>query len=179
MATAPTPAVLVGPVALLHVQSMTINEGYRIERLAGSRFSQALAPTAKTIAIEAVLLGPRRLAVKKQLEALALVSRVLVAAAAPALAVTGIPVVSGLTVSLDMQITDLRFAQSVQKRDALDLTVNLRHVPRSSVTAIAGELADLHLAGGLAAVLGPPPPNPVPRQPGEPLSIPFAEGAAA
>jgi hypothetical protein len=157
--------VLIGTVPLLYVQSISLSEGYQIERIAGSSFSQAIAPTTKTIAIEAILLGPDRLLVKKQLEALALVSRVLVAATAPLLAATGIPVVCGLTVSLDMQITDLRFNQTVQKRDAIDVSLTLRQVPRSSLTAILGEIADLALAAGTAVAAGPPPPGPVPRTP--------------
>jgi hypothetical protein len=161
--------VLVGPVPLLYVQSMSLSEGYQIERIAGSRFSQAIAPTTKTIAIEAILLGPDRLRLKKELEALALISRVLVAAAAPALKVSGIPVVSGLTISLDMQITDLRFNQGVQKRDAIDVSLTLRHVPRSSLTAILGEVADLVLAAGTELAGSPPPPSPVPRTPTTPL----------
>lgn len=144
--------VLVGPVPLLHVQTMNVSEGYRIQRIAGSSFSQALAPTTKTISIEALLLGSTRLALKKALEALALTSRVLVAASAPLLGATGIPVVSGLTVSLDMQITDLRFSQSAQKRDALDVSITLQHVPRSSTTTIVGEALDLALAAGSLAV---------------------------
>ena len=48
MAEVNTP-VLIGPVPLLYVQSMSIAEGYRIERVAGSRFSQALAPTTNGI----------------------------------------------------------------------------------------------------------------------------------
>ena len=165
----PNVPVLVGVVPLTYVQSMTLTEGYRIERIMGSRFSQATQPTAKTITIEAVLLGPERLLVKKALEALALTSRALAAVAAPLLAVTGIPVVSGLTISLDMQITDLRFTQSVQKRDALDVSITLTHVPRSSLTALLGELADLALAAGTALAPSTPPANPVPRSPGGPL----------
>jgi len=103
---------------------------------------------------------------KKALEALALTSRVLVAATAPALKITGIPVVSGLTISLDMQITDLRFSQSVQKRDALDVSISLQYVPRSSLTAIIGEAADLALAVGSAFIPSGPAPNPIPRTPG-------------
>jgi hypothetical protein len=164
MADVNTP-VLIGTVPLLYVQSISLSEGYQIERIAGSSFSQAIAPTTKTIAIEAVLLGPDRLQVKKQLEALALVSRVLVAAAAPQLAASGISVVCGLTVSLDMQITDLRFNQSVQKRDAVDVSLTLRQVPRSSRTAILGEVADLELAAGSPLAAGPPLPGPVPRTP--------------
>jgi hypothetical protein len=155
--------VLIGTVPLLYVQSISLSEGYQIERIAGSSFSQAIAPTTRTIAIEAVLLGPDRLQVKKELEALALVSRVMVAAAAPALKVTGIPVVSGLTISLDMQITDLRFNQSAQKRDAIDVSMTLRYVPRSRLTTILGEAADLALAAGTSLATGPPPPGPVPR----------------
>jgi hypothetical protein len=161
--------VLIGPVALLYVQSMQISEGYRIERIAGSAFSQGLAPTTKKIAIEAVLLGPNRLAVKKELEALALVSRVLVAATAPGLAATGIAVVSGLTISLDMQITNLEFKVSVGRRDALDLNLSLEHVPRSSLTAILGEVADLALAAGTAIPSAPPLPASLPRVPSLPL----------
>lgn len=158
--------VLVGPVPLLYVQSMTMSEGYQIARIAGSKFMQALAPTTKSIAIEAMLIGPERLALKKALEALALTSRVLVAATAPALAVSGIPVVSGLTISLDMQITSLRFSQSAQKRDALDVSITLEHVPRSALSLIAGEVADLALAAGSAALTTAVAANPIPRAPG-------------
>ena len=161
--------VLIGPVQLLYVQSMTVNEGYKIERIAGSSFSQAIAPTTKTIAIEAVLPGPDRLLIKKALEVLALASRVLVAATAPLLAVAGIPVVSGLTISLDMQITDLRFAANVQKRDALDVSITLQHVPRSSASEIASEVADMALAVGTALVGPLSAPNPIPRPPGPPM----------
>jgi len=158
--------VLIGTVPLLYVQAISVTEGYRIERIAGSSFAQALAPTAKTIAVEAILLGPRRLSLKKQLEALALASRVLVAATAPLLRASGIPVVSGLTISLDMQITDLRFQQSAQKRDAIDVSITLLHVPRSSVSTVLGEVADLALAAGLPFSGGAPLPHPVRRTPG-------------
>ena len=161
--------VLVGPIALLYVQSMTINEGYRIERIMGSKFSQAIAPTTKSISIEAMLLGPNRLVQKKALEALALTSRVLVAATASLLKVTGIPVVSGLTISTDMQITDLRFTQNVQKRDALDVSMTLQYVPRSSLAAIIGEVADLALAAGTSSISSLSAPASTPRQPGVPI----------
>jgi hypothetical protein len=161
--------VLVGPVPLFYVQSMNISEGYRIERIAGSKFMQALAPTTKTITIEAVLPGSTRLLIKKALEALALTSRALVAATAPALKITGIPVISGLTISMDMQITELRFTQSVQKRDALDVSMTLQYVPRSSLISLIGEIADLALAVGTLAIPSGPAPNPVARTAGPPM----------
>ncbi|MGV9675511.1 hypothetical protein ACWDSJ_09555 [Nocardia sp. NPDC003482] len=159
--------VLIGPVPLLYVQSIGMTEGYQIQRIADSKFSQAIAPTRKAIAIEAMLLGPERLVLKKALEVLALSSRLLVAASGPA--ATGIPVVCGLTISLDMQITDLRFTQSVQKRDAIDVSVSLEHVPRGTVSAVAGEIADLALAAGTAVFAGAAAPSAVPVVPSNPL----------
>lgn len=160
------PPVLVGPVPLFAVQSMVLTDGYKIERVLGSRFSQAVAPTAKTIKIEALLTGQERLLVKKALETLALATRWTAAAAAPALAVAGIPVVAGMTVSTDMQITDLSFTHSVARREALDVSITLVHVPRSAVSQIAGEALDLALAVATAALPSQPPPNPVTRTPG-------------
>lgn len=115
--------MLVGPVPLLYVQKMTVVEGYEIERIMGSRFLQATRPTKKQISIEALLIGSNRLALKKALEALALTSRALVATSA-ALLPNGIPVVSGLTISLEMQITELHFTQSVARRDALEVSIS-------------------------------------------------------
>ncbi|MCM6771971.1 hypothetical protein NDR87_03240 [Nocardia sp. CDC159] len=161
--------VLIGPVPLLYVQSISMTEGYQIQRIGDSKFSQAVAPTRKAIAIEAMLLGPERLVTKKALEVLALNSRLLVAATATTLAATGIPVVCGLTISLDMQITDLRFTQSVHKRDAIDVSLGLEHVPRGRATAIAGEIADLALAAGSAIFGGPAAPAAVPAVPAVPL----------
>jgi hypothetical protein len=89
---------------------------------------------------------------KKALEAEALASRALIAAEAPLLKTTGIPVVSGFTISLDMQVTELRFAQSNAKRDAIDVTMTLQHVPRANVTVLIGEIADLALSAGSAAL---------------------------
>jgi hypothetical protein len=158
--------VIVGGVPLIAVQSMTLTGGYKIERILGSRFSQAIAPSAKTIKIEAILAGPSRLLIKKALESLALTTRWLAAAAAPAFSVAGIPVVAGMTISTDMQITDLVFVHSVQKREALDVSITLVHVPRSIVSVLAGETLDLALAVATAAVGTPPAPNPVTRSPG-------------
>jgi hypothetical protein len=156
--------VLVGPVPLMQVQTIAISEGYRVERIAGSAFSQAVSPSPKTISIDAVLSGRTRLIAKKGLEILAFTSRAAVAAAAPLLSVSGIPVISPFTIALDMQITDLKFTQSATKRDAVDVAITLVHVPRSAAMEIASEIADLALAGATAAIPTTPEPNPIPRR---------------
>ena len=164
--------VLVGLVPLYNVQSLSLSEGYKIQRIAGSKFSQAIAPTNKTIAIEAVLVGNLRMLHKKALETMALSSRLLVSALAPGLKVTGIPVVAGMTISLDMQITDLKFTQSTQKRDAIDVSLTLQHAPRFSLLSILGEVADLALAAGSAAIPTGPAPSPISRGAGNPAPPP-------
>jgi hypothetical protein len=158
--------VLVGGVPLMYVQKMTINEGYKLQRIGSSKFVQGIAPTTKTITIEATLIGQGRLGLKKGLEAMALVSRASLAVL-PFVQrfIAGVPVVSGLTISLDMQVTNLNFVQSTQKREALDAVITLEHVPRSSFFEILGEVADLALAIGSAAVATGPPTNTIPRAP--------------
>jgi hypothetical protein len=113
--------------------------------------------------------GRTRLIIKKGLEALALTSRALAASTAPAMNLAGLPVVSGMTISLDMQITSLRFSQSNQKRDAIDVSITLEHVPRSSVTSALGEALDMALAVGSAAIPTVSDMVPLQRQLGGPL----------
>ncbi|MFD8208787.1 hypothetical protein ACFV2S_20630 [Streptomyces sp. NPDC059695] len=144
--------VLIGAVPLFTVTSLTLSEGYQVARIAGSRLTQLTAPTTRTISVEAVLVGQTRLLSKKGLETMALTSRALAGSTAPLMKLAGLPVVCGMTVSLDMQITSLRFTQSNQKRDAVDVTISLEQVPRSSLTAILGEALDLALAVGSAAI---------------------------
>ncbi|MGW6534750.1 hypothetical protein ACWGBV_00740 [Streptomyces sp. NPDC055051] len=144
--------VLIGAVPLFTVTSLSLSEGYQVARIAGSRLAQLVSPTTRTISVEAVLVGRTRLLSKKGLEAMALTSRALAGSTAPLMKLAGLPVVCGMTVSLDMQITSLRFTQSNQKRDALDVTINLEQVPRSSLTAVLGDALDLALAAGSAAI---------------------------
>jgi hypothetical protein len=158
--------VLVGPVPLSYVQSLTITEGYKFDRVSGSKFVQAFAPTQKQIVIKATLIGSERLLLKKGLELLALTSRLLLSAAAPLLNITGIPVIAGLTISLDMQISNLVFTQSVQNREALNVDITLIQVPRTSALAILGEVADLVVAAGASPIGSAPVPGATPRTPG-------------
>lgn len=144
--------VLIGVVPLFTVTNLVLTEGYKTAQLAGSRLTQLTTPTERGMTIDATLVGRTRLVYRKGLEAMALTSRLLAAATAPLMALAGIPVVSAMVISTDMQITSLTFTQSNKQRDALDVKLVLVQVPRSVVTAIVGEAADLALAGGIAAV---------------------------
>jgi len=140
--------VLVGAVPLLMVQSYVVNEGYKATSIAGSPLYQMVAPTTKTITIEAFLVGAER-ALRPALEVLALTSRALASVTAPLQSVAGIPVVSKNFIHLDMQITSLTFTQDNQNREALKVNIQLTNVPRPKLGGLLG-LADVALGVGSA-----------------------------
>jgi hypothetical protein len=144
-------AVLLGVIPLAAVTNFQLKEGYKVAQVAGSStFSQMIAPTTKTITIDALLIGAQR-SFRPLLEALALTNRFLAAAVSPLLQITGIPVVARLGVHLDMQITDLTFTQDNTNRDTIKVSISLTHVPRSTEVEAFGFGADLALGalGGL------------------------------
>jgi hypothetical protein len=143
----PSWPVLVGTVPLFAVTSLVVNEGYKTAAVAGSRLIQMVAPTAKSITIEALLIAEQR-ALRPALEALALTSRVLSAAAGPLMQLSGVPVATKSSVHLDMQITSLVFTQDSQMRDTLRVTISLTHVPRTQLGAAIGGALDLAAAVG-------------------------------
>jgi hypothetical protein len=139
--------VLVGAVPLLAVTSFVLNEGYKTASIAGSTLTQMVAPTTKTINIEALLIREFR-ALRPALEALALTSRLLASVSAPLLKLAGVPVVAKTGVHLDMQITSLVFAQDNQMRDTLKVSMTLTHVPRSQFGGLLGGTLDLTAGAG-------------------------------
>lgn len=141
-------SVLLGVVPLTTVTNFVLNEGYKIAPIAGSSIiTQMIAPTTKTIAIDALLIGAQR-ALRPALEVLALTNRFLSAAASPIMFLSGVPVVARLGVHTDMQITSLVFTQENTMRDTIKVSIQLSHVPRTAIAEGIG--AGLDLAMGVA-----------------------------
>lgn len=141
--------ILVGAVPLFAVTSMSLDATYKLPEL-GSGHNQWLGETGRTIAIDGVLLGPWRFAYKAALESLADLSMLFAARfAIPAL--TGIPVVSGLVVLTDMQITTLKFSQSSQDQGVITVHIDLKHCPKGLVAEVIGRA--LNMAGSLAGTV--------------------------
>lgn len=151
MAEPPNVPVLVGVVPLFAVTSFVLDEGYKVTAIAGSNIKQLVAPTTKTIKIEALLIEELR-ALRPALEALALTSRFLGAAAGALTQFAGIPVVAKNGIHLDMQITSLSFTQDNQMRNTLRVSMTLVNVPRSSLLGLIGGLADLAVGVGTAFI---------------------------
>ena len=151
MADRPNIPVLVGAVPLLAVTSFVTNEGYKTASIASSTLKQMVAPTTKTIAIEALLINEFR-ALRPALEAMALTSRGLASVTAPLLKLAGIPVVAKTSVNLDMQITSLIFTQDSQMRDTIKVSMTLINVPRTQLGGLLGGSLDLVLGVGSAFI---------------------------
>jgi hypothetical protein len=143
--------VLVGAVPLLAVTSFVLEEGYKTAAIASSKLTQLVAPTSKTIKIEALLIKGLR-ALRPALEAMALTSRSLASATGPLMKLAGIPVVAKNGVHLDMQITSLVFTQDNQMRDTLKVSISLIHVPRTQLGGLLGGALDLVVGAGTAFI---------------------------
>jgi len=143
--------VLVGPVPLLAVTSFVLTEGYKTVSIASSTLAQMVAPTTKTINIEALLINQFR-ALRPALEAMALTSRLLASETAPLMKLAGIPIVTKTGIHLDMQITNLVFTQDNQMRDTLRVTMALAHVPRTQLGGLLGGALDLAVGAGSAFI---------------------------
>lgn len=139
--------VLVGAVPLFAVTSFVLDEGYKIAAVASSNFMQMIAPTTKSIKIEALLIGEFR-ALRPALEAMALTSRALASATGPLLKFTGIPVVAKNGVHLDMQVSSLVFTQDNVMRDTLKVSITLVNVTRSQLSGLIGSGLDLVVGVG-------------------------------
>jgi len=143
--------VLVGGVPLFCVTRLQIAEGYKVSPIAGSALSQMVAPTNKTVTIDALLIEEQR-ALRPLLEAVALTSRFLAAAAAPLMLLAGVPVVAKTSVHLDMQVTSLTFTQDNNMRDTLQVNIVLVHVPRSKLGGLLGGALDMVVGAGSAFI---------------------------
>jgi hypothetical protein len=151
MATGVNVPVLVGTIPLFHVTSFVLEEGYKTAAVAGSKHVQMVAPTTKSIKIDALLIKEFRV-YRPALEALAMTSRLLASATAPAMALAGVPVIYSNGVHLDMQFTSLVFSQDNTQRETLKVGMSLVHVPRSRTNGIVGGALDIAVAAGGALI---------------------------
>jgi hypothetical protein len=140
-------------VPLWAVTQMTLSEAYHLPPI-GSAGSKTVVPTHDdTITLNGVLVGAERHAWKFALETLAEASK-----RGSALAsftggkVGGLILVTSMTIRTDMQVQSLTFTASAGKRDALDVTITLAHLP---LPGGLGKLLDVASIGvGLLADLG-------------------------
>jgi phage protein U len=110
---------------------MSISETYHLPPIGTSGQRSAVAPHDDTISLSAVLLGKERFAWKFALETMAEASKrgTALGAIPGAPLGTGLVLITSLTIRTDMQVQSLSFTASAARRDTLDVSISLVHVP--------------------------------------------------
>lgn len=117
-------------VPLWAVTSMSLSETYHLPPIGSSGAKSIVATHDDTITLSGVLAGPERFTWKLWLETLADVGK-----RGSALAgftggrVGGLILVTSLTIRTDMQVQSLTFTAAAARRDVLDVSLTMAHMP--------------------------------------------------
>jgi hypothetical protein len=132
-------------VPLWTVTSMSLNESYHLPPIGSSGARAVVATHDDTLSLSGVLVGTERYVWKQALELLAETSRRGGALAALSGGkVSGLIVITSMTIRTDMQVQSLSFSASAAKRDALDVSISLVHMP---LPGALGKLLDVASIG--------------------------------
>jgi phage protein U len=137
-------------VPLWAVTTITLSETYHLPPIGSSGAKAIVATHDDTVSLSGVLVGPERHAWKLALENLADASkRGSALAAATGGRASGLILVTSMTIRTDMQVQSLSFGASAAKRDALDVSITLTHMP---LPGTLGRLLDVASLGVAALV---------------------------
>lgn len=142
------------PIPLWAVTTMQLSEKFHMPAI-GQSGSRAIASVHDdSVQLTGLLIGPERYVWKLALEQMAEVGR-----RGSALAkftggkVSGLVLVTSMTIRTDMQIEDLTFTASAAKRDTLDVGIRLVHMPLPGPLSKLLDVVSLGI-GALADGLG-------------------------
>jgi hypothetical protein len=132
-------------VPLYAVTTVALAETYHLPPIGSSGAKAVVATHDDTITLSGVLLGDERFAWKLALETMAEASK----RGTPLARFTrgrasGLILVTAMTIRTDMQIQSLTFTASAARRDALDVSASLAHMP---LPASFGKLLDVASLG--------------------------------
>jgi hypothetical protein len=132
------------PVPLWAVSQMSIDSTYFLPQIGSSSRRVALPSHDDTLSITAVLLGPLRFGWKTALENIAEASRSgSVLSRATSGAVGGLVLLSASTIRTDLAVQSLSVSMSAGRRDTLDVTMRLVHLPRPGSLAKLLDIASI------------------------------------
>lgn len=132
-------------VPLWAVTTIGLTETYKLPPIGSTTARASVATHDDTITLAGVLAGTERYAWKLALENLAESSkRGSAIAAFTGGKVSGLILVTAMTIRTDMQVQSLTFTASAAKRDALDVSLSMVHVP---LPGSLGKLLDVASLG--------------------------------
>lgn len=112
------------------VTTMTLSESYQLPPIGSSAMKASVAVHDDTITLGGVLVGPERYTWKLALETLAESSkRGSAIAAFTGGKVSGLILVTAMTIRTDMQVQSLTFTATTGKRQTLDVSMTLVYAP--------------------------------------------------
>jgi hypothetical protein len=133
------------PIPMFAVTQMTLTETYQLPPIGSSAHKAIVATHDDTITLTGVLVGPTRFVLKFALETMAEASKRGTALQAYSQgALSGLILVTAMTIRTDMQIQSLTFTASVAKRETLDVSISMAYLPRPS---LLGKLLDVASIG--------------------------------
>jgi hypothetical protein len=138
------------PVPLWAVTAMSLNQSYHLPPIGSSGSRAVMATHDDTITLNGVLAGALRFSWKLALENLAEISKRGSAIGSYSKGrFSGLILVTSMTIRTDMQIEKLSFSISASRREVIDVSVTLLHLPRPGAL---GKLLDTG-ALGVAALM--------------------------
>lgn len=132
-------------IPLWTVTSQSLTESYHLPPLGTTGARSLVATHDDTVALSGVLVGMERYAWKLGLETMAESSkRGSAIASFTSGAVSGLILVTSMTIRTDMHIQNLNFSASAARRDVLDVTMTMVHAP---LPGALGKLLDVASIG--------------------------------
>jgi hypothetical protein len=132
-------------VPLYAVTSMTLGEAYHLPPVGSSTARAIVATHDDTLSLNGLLVGRERFAWKLALEGLAESSkRGGFVATRSAGRLTGLIVITSMTIRTDMQVQNLSFTASSGRRDVLEVALSMVHMP---LPGALGKLLDVASIG--------------------------------
>ncbi|WP_322762457.1 hypothetical protein [Frankia sp. Cr2] len=142
------------PIPLWAVTAISLLQTYHLPPIGSTSHKAVVATHDDTITLAGVLVGVERYAWKLALETMAEASKRGTALAAYSGGrFGGLVLVTSMTIRTDMQVQSLTVSASAARRDVLDVSVTMAHVPKPS---LLGKLLDVTSmgVGALADGLG-------------------------
>jgi hypothetical protein len=121
------------------VTTMTLTETYRLPPIGSSGAKAIVSTHDDAISLSGVLLGTERFAWKLALETLAETSK----RGGAMGAISGLVLVTTMTIRTDMQVQSLSFTASSTKREALDVSISLAYMPKPSALGALLDVASV------------------------------------
>ena|SRR5215204_3316714 len=135
-------------IPLYAVSQIGLSETFHLPAIGTSNVRASVATHDDSITLSGLLAGPERFAFKFTLETLAESGkRGTVLEGLTGGAASGLILITGMTVRTDMQIQSLSFTAQAGRRDVLDVSMTLLHMPRPGALAKVLEVGNLGVRG--------------------------------